>query len=137
MTSQFVVDSSVFVTILNAEPEADTFAAILSAGALHIGWPTLFETRVWCIRHGSTSRQWLDQIAQSSKTDMYEFDGELETLAAQAYEHFGKGRHPAQLNYGDCMAYAVARQSNLPLLFKGGDFGKTDIICHPASIVTV
>jgi ribonuclease VapC len=136
MISPFAVDSSVLVTILNAEPEAEAFASILSAGVIHIGWPTLFETRIWCIRHGPASQQWLDQISQSSNTDMQEFDGELEALAAQAYDRFGKGSHPAQLNYGDCMAYAVARHSNVPLLFKGGDFGKTDIICHPASVAT-
>jgi ribonuclease VapC len=134
MTGQFAVDSSVLVTILNGEPEADEFARILSDGALHIGWPTLFETRIWCLRHSPLSIIWLDQLALSSNTDMCEFDGVLEALATCAYDKYGKGRHPAQLNFGDCMAYAVARHRNSPLLFKGGDFSQTDVICHPASV---
>jgi ribonuclease VapC len=49
-------------------------------------------------------------------------------LARQAFHHFGKGRHPAGLNFGDCFAYALARHTGEPLLFKGNDFSKTDIV---------
>jgi ribonuclease VapC len=48
-------------------------------------------------------------------------------IAREAYRRFGKGNHPARLNYGDCFAYALAKESGEPLLFKGGDFGQTDI----------
>ena len=65
------------------------------------------------------------------------FDGAVEPYAVQAFDLFGKGRHPARLNFGDCMAYAVAKHLDLPLLFKGGDFGKTDIAIHPASVILV
>jgi ribonuclease VapC len=64
-----------------------------------------------------------------------DFNRELETLAADAYARFGKGRHAAQLNYGDCMTYAVAKHHDVPLLFKGADFGLTDIRIHPASVL--
>jgi len=64
------------------------------------------------------------------------FDGALERIAAEAFSMFGKGRHPAKLNFGDCMAYAVAKARDLPLLFKGGDFGLTDVRIHEVSVIS-
>lgn len=55
------------------------------------------------------------------------FDEEMTLLAADAFMRFGKGQHPAKLNFGDCMAYAVAKAMDAPLLYKGEDFAKTDI----------
>ena len=55
-------------------------------------------------------------------------DTALARIAREAFLRFGKGRHPAGLNFGDCAAYALARANDLPLLFKGGDFTKTDIV---------
>ncbi len=63
------------------------------------------------------------------------FDGPIEAIALHAFERSGKGRHPAALNFGDCLSYAVARHLDVPLLFKGGDFGLTDIVPHPASVI--
>lgn len=57
-------------------------------------------------------------------------------MARSAFDQFGKGRHRAALNYGDCMTYAIAMAEGLPLLFKGGDFGLTDVRVHPASVLT-
>lgn len=64
---------------------------------------------------------------------MYDFvvvpvDNAIAELAVSAFERFGKGRHPAGLNFGDCFSYALAKQLALPLLFKGNDFTKTDVI---------
>ena len=55
-------------------------------------------------------------------------DRELAHIAREAFLRFGKGRHPARLNCGDCASYALAKSLNIPLLFKGGDFAKTDIV---------
>jgi ribonuclease VapC len=131
-----VVDSSVMVAILNQEAEADHFLSILSAQQRLIGWPTIFETRIWTIRHRPDSENpWLDFFIGSELTRAIAFDGQLEKLSARAYRQFGKGHHLAQLNYGDCMAYAVAKRHDVPLLFKGADFAQTDVKVHPNSVV--
>lgn len=135
MTATFAVDSSALVAILNSEAEASAFQEALASSGCVIGWATIFETRLWCLRRERTELgEWLDAFAASGRVEAVAFDGVLETLAADAYARFGKGRHPAQLNYGDCMAYAVARHHDLPLLFKGSDFGKTDVRAHAASV---
>lgn len=136
MTEPFAVDSSVIVAILKAEPEAAQFTAAINGGTRIVGWGTLFETRIWTIRNDADQRQpWLDGFIRSPLTLAVPFDGALEQMASLAYATFGKGRHPAQLNFGDCMAYAVAQKYDVPLLFKGADFGCTDLKIHPASVV--
>jgi ribonuclease VapC len=61
----------------------------------------------------------------------------MANAASQAFATFGRGSgHPARLNFGDCLAYAVSAVLRAPLLFKGGDFGQTDVMAHPASIRT-
>jgi ribonuclease VapC len=138
VTSSFVVDSSAIVAILNQEVQADHFLSILSLQQRLIGWPTIFETRIWTIRNRPDAQNpWLDIFIDSELTRAIAFDGQLEKLSARAYQQFGKGRHPAQLNYGDCMAYAVARQHDVPLLFKGADFAQTDVKVHPNSVVII
>ena len=62
------------------------------------------------------------------------FDANHYCEAEKAFDRFGKGRHPAGLNMGDCFSYAVAAISKAPLLFKGRDFGETDIKIHPRSV---
>jgi ribonuclease VapC len=59
------------------------------------------------------------------------FDAEQATLAREAFRRFGKGRHPARLNFRDCIAYALSKASGEPLLFKGEDFAKTDVEIYP------
>jgi ribonuclease VapC len=137
MSDPVVVDSSVMIAVMNREPDAEHFGRTLAGLRRAIGWPTVLEVRIWCLRNlGNASQPWLDRLLDHPNTQLVNFDAALTELAITAYDRFGKGRHAAQLNYGDCMAYAMARHSNLPLLFKGGDFSKTDIICHPASVVT-
>lgn len=114
-------------------PESAAFAEVLAREWRTIGWPTAFETRIVCIRHIAHREDWLDDFLKSDRTIVVPFDGELEAAAGDAFNRFGKGRHPASLNFGDCMAYAVARARNLPLLFKGDDFSRTDVAIHPAS----
>ena len=100
------------------------------------GAPTLLEVHIWLRRRQDRLQaSWLDDWLVRETTQVVPFDERLERAAALAYHRFGKGQHRANLNFGDCMAYAVAKQENLPLLFKGGDFGQTDAVIHPASIV--
>lgn len=61
------------------------------------------------------------------------FDADQATIASKAYDRYGKGRHPAGLNFGDCFSYALSRATGEPLLFKGEDFTKTDALCSTAS----
>jgi ribonuclease VapC len=89
--------------------------------------------RIVCIRQIDGDTRLLDRFLLSELTETVAFDGVLEAIAADAFDRFGKGRHPAGLNFGDCIAYALAKSRNLPLLFKGNDFSRTDILAHPAS----
>jgi len=75
-----------------------------------------------------TSWLGLDQLIARAGIEVVPQDRLLAEIAREAFLRFGKGRHPARLNMGDCAAYALARSRGLPLLFKGGDFSKTDIV---------
>jgi ribonuclease VapC len=131
------VDSSVLVAILKSEPEKDNFEDVLIDSQCVIGWPTAFETRIWTIRNLKGSEEgWLEKFLAGSSVTIASFDQPLEALAAKAFRQFGKGRHSAKLNFGDCMAYAVAKHFDAPLLFKGNDFQHTDVTVHADSIVT-
>jgi ribonuclease VapC len=130
------VDSSALIAIAKGEPEAPALLEALLNSGSRIGWPTIFETRIWLLRrgHGEATR-WFSAWLARPTTTIVPFDAELESLAFVAFERFGKGRHPAALNFGDCMTYAVARRDDLPLLFRGGDFGQTDLNIHGASVI--
>jgi ribonuclease VapC len=122
---------------MNQEPEGETFSHVLSECQRVVGWPTIAETRLWAVRRGRLEfHEFIDTFISTRRTDCVAFDRAHEGFSHEAAVRFGKGRHPAQLNYGDCMTYAIARCLNLPLLFKGGDFGQTDIAVHPASVIT-
>lgn len=129
------VDSSVLVAILNREAEGSAFAAVLARSPVFIGWPTVLETRLWITKHAPALGDWLNAFITRDITTAVAFGLEHERLASEAFERFGKGRHPAALNYGDCMAYAIARSADAPLLFKGSDFGQTGLQVHPASVL--
>jgi ribonuclease VapC len=136
LTARYAVDASVLVTMLKEEPEADHLERVIAEGGWMIGWPTVLETRIWLIRNRPTRPQiFLDLVLSDQSVSLIAFDGQLAALASEAYSNFGKGRHPAKLNYGDCMAYAVAKHHDVPLLFKGADFGLTDVKLHSGSVV--
>ena len=75
----------------------------------------------------------IDQLASMPNITAVAFDEKHYRAAEIAFDRFGKGRHPAGLNMGDCFSYAVATVAKAPLLFKGQDFGKTDVVRHPVS----
>ncbi|TPM22539.1 type II toxin-antitoxin system VapC family toxin [Mesorhizobium sp. B2-3-3] len=124
-----IVDSSALVAVLRAEPGHDQFVrAITNAGRRLIAAPTLLETTMVLVGG------WQDEIADrldaflsAASIDTIPFTADHAAVARQAFLRYGKGRHPAALNFGDCIAYAAARLEVMPLLFKGNDFRLTDI----------
>ena len=124
-----VVDASALLAILQAEPEARGFAEAIEAAAS----PTLSvvsfveASMVLDSRYGAAGRDWLDRLLRECGMEPVPVDLEQARIARDAFRDFGKGRHPARLNFGDCFSYALARQRSETLLFKGGDFALTDI----------
>ena len=129
-----VVDTSAVLAILLAEPEAADYAQHIEADPTPlISAASVFEAGIVLIsRHGSEARRDLrDFIAQGGLQIEPVTAAQVE-LALDAYQHFGKGRHSAGLNFGDCFAYALAKTTDQPLLFKGNDFAQMDIArVHP------
>ena len=116
------------------EPEADEFQRLLRREAALIGWPPLLETRMVLTGKGfQNAAAIIDQLVDLPNITAIAFDQAHYRAAEQAFDRFGKGRHPAALNMGDCYSYAVASVAKAPLLFKGQDFGKTDLKLHPES----
>lgn len=131
-----VLDSSVLVCIIKGEQEANRLLDAVAAEDCAIGAPTLVETRAWSAMNlaGGASR-WLEELVGGEGVAVIPFGRDMADVASRAFATFGRGSgHAARLNFGDCMAYAVAVVMRSPLLFKGGDFGRTDVMVHPASI---
>ncbi len=124
-----VVDSSALVAILKAEPEADEFQQILAANRCLLSAVSHLETSqvLISIKNTAASAKGLDDLIGSAGIQIVGFDQAQAVLARDAFVRFGKGRHPAKLNLGDCAAYALAMSRGLPLLFKGTDFALTDV----------
>ena len=114
--------------MLLGEPEADEFRGMLLSNEPYVIGPILLETIMVLSRRISTkSDEWLLAFLFSIGAETIPFDQQMTVLAQEAFLTFGKGRHPAKLNFGDCMAYALAKSQRMPLLFKGDDFALTDI----------
>jgi ribonuclease VapC len=133
-----VLDSSVLVAVVKGEPEAEQLIELLATEECILGTPTLVETRAWCtINLAVRSSRWLEHFIDAGPAAVVPFSREMADVASTAFTTFGRGsRHPAKLNFGDCMSYAVSAVMRAPLLFKGVDFGRTDVMVHPASIQT-
>jgi ribonuclease VapC len=126
---ELVLDTSAVAALLFNEPDAELYeAAVGGAGALCMSTATLLEcSLVLEARHGPAGVSKLDALIAEQEIELVPFDPEQLAIARAAFRRFGRGRHPAGLNFGDCFAYALARSKGLPLLFKGADFAKTDI----------
>ena len=129
-----VIDTSAILAILLDEPEADTFSdAIEKASTRLISAATLLEaTMVLEARKGPDGGRALDLFVYRTGAQIVAFDAPQAETARAAWREFGKGRHPAALNFGDCFAYALAKARQDALLFKGEDFAKTDLELHRA-----
>jgi ribonuclease VapC len=122
------LDSSALIAILLHEPEADMLVdAIERADRLLIGAPTLLECRIVAAVKSPRLPGDLRELIDGIRPETIDFTARHLEAATDAFERFGKGRHSAALNFGDCMAYAVARVAGCPLLYKGQDFAWTDI----------
>lgn len=125
-----VLDTSAIIAILRDEEDADVYReAIERAESLRIGAPTLLECEIVARQAlGDVGSADLDSFLIALDVHVEPF-GQLEANYARlAYRYFGKGRHPAGLNFGDCLTYATAIAQNEPLLYKGDDFTKTKIM---------
>ena len=124
-----VVDTSVLVAIISEEPDADSFRLKLAAERdARIAAPNVLELlMVLASRRGDATAR-VETLLMAFSVTVAPFTPELVPLAHDAFLQFGKGRHPAALNFGDCIAYAFARSLRAPLLFKGRDFALTDVI---------
>ena len=130
-----VVDTSAVMAVLQLEPEAVTFArAIEEATVCLVSAVSLLEAGILTeSRKGPEGARDLDAFLKDADMRVVPFDSEQAEIARSAYSRFGKGRHRASLNLGDCAAYALARSSGEALLFKGNDFSETDVEIWRAS----
>ena len=124
-----IIDTSAIIAILAGEPDAAYFAQMIEENtAPRIGAPSLLEASMVLTRwFGDTAEAALDAFVRESGAEIVAFDLPQLRAAQNAYLRYGKGRHPAGLNYGDCMSYALAQVCDEKLLFKGEDFSHTDI----------
>jgi ribonuclease VapC len=123
------IDSSAVLAIVFQEPEAERFAAAIASTPMRLMSTVNWLETLMVVegRYGAESADDALLIMQSLDIQPLVFDREQMTEARAAWRRFGKGRHPAALNLGDCCAYAVALTRAEPLLYKGQDFSKTDI----------
>lgn len=124
-----IVDSSALLAICFQETEHAVFTeAIMSADAPKIGAPNFVEAAMVVeARFGEPGWRELERITSNLDLAIVAFDSTHVAAAREAFRRYGKGRHRAALNFGDCFAYALAKTLEAPLLFKGNDFGLTDI----------
>ena len=124
-----IVDTSAVVAVLLDEPDALRFAtAMMSAGGIGVSAATRVEMALVLEgRGGERAGTNLDRLLADAQAEIIPFTAEHAALARDAWRRYGKGRHPAGLNLGDCFAYALAKARNQPLLFKGDDFVHTDV----------
>lgn len=128
-----ILDTSAVIAIVMREPGyEDLLAAIAVDGSSAIGAATLAETAiVLSARLKSDARALLARFLSEASIAVVPFGESHYGAAVEAWLRFGKGRHPAALNFGDCLSYAVASLADEPLLFVGGDFARTDVARAP------
>jgi ribonuclease VapC len=124
-----ILDSSAIVGVLLKEPEHEWLLERLTDNPEPgVGAPTMVETGiVLTARLGERGQTLLGRLAQEYEFVILSCEAEHWTIAVQAFLRFGKGRHPAALNFGDCFTYATSRVAGEPLLCLGEDFAKTDL----------
>lgn len=123
-----IVDSSALVAVLRAEPEAEAMLRVIDCSDCCVSAVSFVEAAVVIDRSGDpvASRR-LDELLRETEISIEPVTVEQAKIAREAYRDFGKGRHRARLNLGDCFAYALAKERGEPLLFKGKDFCYTDV----------
>ena len=129
MSLPVVIDTSALLAILLGEPERGKFLQLLSESETRLlsAANALETAMVVESRRGEAAGRELDLFLHRTKIEIVAVDEEQFSIARFAWRKFGKGRHPAALNFGDCFAYALTKTSSEPLLAKGDDFRRTDL----------
>ncbi len=123
-----VLDTSAIMSILKQEDDAHLMArAIASANTAYISTVTQLEAFTVAMSRGNVGAHKLAEFLEQLMPQIVAFDNIQSQLSIDAMKTFGKGHHPANLNFGDCCVYALAKSLNLPLLYKGNDFSQTDL----------
>ncbi len=124
-----IVDSSALIAIIFGEPEGTALLERLMFGSPRMSAATYFESGMVIDRKAKDdfAAKAFDRLLELTRVEVVADTREHAEIARSAYREFGKGNHPASLNFGDCFAYALAKQAGEPLLFKGDDFARTDI----------
>lgn len=124
-----IIDSSALITILDQEPEAERIArAMAAASDRMLSAATLLEAGIIMqARRGDEGARDLDLLLAKLGIEIVPFTAKQADIARKAFRRYGRGRHQARLNFGDCFAYALAKDASAPLLFKGDDFAQTDV----------
>lgn len=125
-----IIDTSALFAILADEPERRRFIeSIEAADSLRLSAATLVEISIVIeSRYGGEGLRDLDHFLARAGAELVPVDSEQAEIARRAFSRYGKGRHRASLNFGDCFSYALAITTGEPLLYKGDDFGQTDVI---------
>src|SRR5215467_8991426 len=124
-----VVDTSAAVAVILGEPGGDELAACLEGAlvrlmltAIRVELGIVIEARLW-----PRGQDVVDRFLRDAKIEIVAVDADLAERAIRGWRRYGRGRHPAALNFGDCFTYALAEQAGLPVLCTGNDFRETDI----------
>ena len=124
-----VADTSALIAILTGESDARTFASALESNSpILVAAGTAVELLIVALGKGENIYRDAIALLDDDAIEIVQFDKNLIHAAGEAHMRYGKGRHPAGLNFGDTFAYALASVRELPLLFKGNDFARTDVI---------
>ena len=122
-----IVDTSALIAILRREPEREQFRdALLASSKTSMSAVTLVEARIIAEREQGLAE--LDTLLAAAAIEVVAVDRVQADAAFEGFVRYGKGRHPAALNLGDLFAYALAKVTGEPLLFKGSDFARTDLV---------
>jgi ribonuclease VapC len=125
------IDTSAVISVLQGEPDASAFLRCISEAAAACLSAVSFQEAAMVLAGRAkdvTAWQELDAIVTTYSIAIIPYDQHQALIGREALLRFGKGRHPARLNCGDCASYALAKSRNIPLLFKGNDFARTDIV---------
>ena len=125
-----IIDSSAIMAILLQEPEAEQLARAMARDTTRlISAATWLEISIAVLlRVGEPGLHFLDLLIAKYAIEIMPMTQKQAEIARRAFKQYGKGIHPARLNFGDCIVYALAKDTDEPLLFKGEDFNKTDLI---------
>lgn len=125
-----IIDSSALFAILLQEPEAERMARAIALDEIRlVSAGTWLEISIGVyLRVGEEGLRSLDLLSAKYRLEIISMTPQQAEIARRAFTQYGKGIHPARLNFGDCIVYALAKDTGEPLLFKGNDFVKTDIV---------